>query len=314
MFLTENCSGKVTAWAYANGSVQCTHIAKEEATAPTVTSDAIFIRGIIFAHEGRDVVTCNISGAFLQVDKSDYVHMRLDGILAELMVKFALSLHHKQVTTNAKGKLVLYIQFEKVVFGMMKSALLFYQKLVADLQSIGYEINLCDPCAANKIINDLQMTIHWHVDDLFLGHADPDVVTQFLKRLSAGYDTAEKKLNITCGPHHDYLGMNIDFSNMVAVTFDMILYIGKIFKAFPEKITGVSSTQAADHLFTVQPIHESTLLPEEQARAYYNTTAQLLFLSCVRCDIQTTVAFLTARVIQPDEDNWGKLKRYSEIP
>ncbi len=37
--------------------------------------------------------------------------------------------------------------------------------------------------------------------------------------------------------------------------------------------------------------------------------AQLLFLSRVRRDIQTTVAFLTTRVKHPDEDDWGKLKR-----
>ena len=29
----------------------------------------------------------------------------------------------------------------------------------------------------------------------------------------------------------------------------------------------------------------------------------------VRRDIQTAVAFLTTRVTEPDEDNWGKLKR-----
>ena len=65
MFLTEKCSGEIKARACANGSTQRTHIAKEEATAPTVTSEAIFIQGTIFAHENRDVATCNIPGAFL---------------------------------------------------------------------------------------------------------------------------------------------------------------------------------------------------------------------------------------------------------
>jgi hypothetical protein len=63
---------------------------------------------------------------------------------------------------------------------MMKSALLFYQKLVADLKSLGYEINTYDPCVANKTINDKQMPICWHVDDLFVGHEDPTVVTNLL--------------------------------------------------------------------------------------------------------------------------------------
>jgi hypothetical protein len=64
--------------------------------------------------------------------------MHLDGILAELMVKIAPQMYQKFVTTNAKGKPVLYVQLEKAVYSMMKSALLFYCKLVADLTSVGF--------------------------------------------------------------------------------------------------------------------------------------------------------------------------------
>jgi hypothetical protein len=73
MFLTEKRSGEVKARTCANGSVQRDHIAKEEATAPTVTTESIFIQGTIYAHECRDVATCNIPGAFLQADNPDYV-------------------------------------------------------------------------------------------------------------------------------------------------------------------------------------------------------------------------------------------------
>jgi hypothetical protein len=95
---------------------------------------------------------------------------------------------------------------------MMKSALLFYCKLVADLTSVGFSINPYDPCVANKTVNGSQTTICWHVDDLFLGHVDHSLVTQILDWLSCCYDTPDKKLNATRGPPHDYLGMNIDFS------------------------------------------------------------------------------------------------------
>ena len=154
MFLTEKRSGEVEARTCANGSVQRQHIAKEEAAAPTVTSEAIFIQSTIYANENRNVATCDIPGAFLQADNPDFVLMRLDGILAELMVKVAPKMYRKFVTTNAKEKSVLYVQLEKTVYGMMKSALLFYRKLVADLLSLGFEINPYDPCVANKIIND----------------------------------------------------------------------------------------------------------------------------------------------------------------
>jgi len=164
--------------------------------------------------------------------------MRLDEILAELMVQVAPSLYCKYVTSNAKGNPILYVQLEKTVYDMMKSALPFYRKLIADLKSLGYEINPYDTRVANKTINGKQMTICWHVDDLFVGHEDPTVITNLLRWLTNRYDTADKKLNITRGHRHDYLGMTIDFSNKAVVAFDMIPFINKIFTAFPEKIQG----------------------------------------------------------------------------
>jgi hypothetical protein len=85
MFLTEKQTGKVKACACANGSIQCQHIAKEEAAVPMVTSNAIFIQGMIFAHEHQDVATSDIPCAFLQADNLDYVLMWLDDILSELL-------------------------------------------------------------------------------------------------------------------------------------------------------------------------------------------------------------------------------------
>jgi hypothetical protein len=71
----------------------------------------------------------------------------------------------------------------------------------------------------------------------------------------------------------------------------------------------VTSAPAADHLFAVRRLTEARLLPEVQARNFHHTTAQLPFLSRVYCDIQTPVSFLMKRIKQPDEDDWGKLKR-----
>ena len=53
MFLTEKRSGEIKARACANGSTQRSHIAKDEATAPTVTSEAIFIQSTIFPMKGE---------------------------------------------------------------------------------------------------------------------------------------------------------------------------------------------------------------------------------------------------------------------
>jgi hypothetical protein len=53
--------------------------------------------------------------------------------------------------------------------------------------------------------------------------------------------------------------MNLSDPGMVK--FDMVPYIDKVIDAFPEKITGVTSTPATDHLFAVCPLAEAPLLP-----------------------------------------------------
>ena len=55
---------------------------------------------------------------------------------------------------------------------------------------------------------------------------------------------------------------------------------------------------------------ERKVIEEDRARAFHHAVAQLLFVT-MRCrrDIQTAVAFLSTRVKEPDEDDWGKLKR-----
>ncbi len=67
-------------------------------------------------------------------------------------------------------------------------------------------------------------------------------------------------------------------------------------------------TPAGDHLFKVR--EDGRKLNEEQVDAFHHTVYQLLFAANqVHCDIQTAVSFLTMPVQEPDEDDWGKLKR-----
>ena len=212
MFLTEKCSREVKTWACANDSVQHNHVAKEKATTPTVTFEAIFIQSTIFAHEHRDVATCDIPGAFLQADNPDYVLMRLDGILAELMVKVSPKLYCKFVTKNAKGKPVLYVQLKTAVYGMMKSALLFYQNslltsppLVLRLIPMIHVLQIRLSKANRSPYAGMLMTFSvgtlkdgyvWKVPlppsptntvfraiNIFIGHEDPTVVTHFINCL-----------------------------------------------------------------------------------------------------------------------------------
>jgi hypothetical protein len=62
----------------------------------------------------------------------------------------------------------------------MKSALLFYQKLVSELRLMGFIINPYNPCVANKIVDRNQLALRWHVDDLVISHVDMSAINEFL--------------------------------------------------------------------------------------------------------------------------------------
>ena len=66
---------------------------------------------------------------------------------------------------------------------MMKSALLFYRKLISELKGMGFEVNPYDPCGVNKMVNGSQKTVRWHVDDLMISHTSNEAISQFLRAL-----------------------------------------------------------------------------------------------------------------------------------
>ena len=113
---------------------------------------------------------------------------------------------------------ILYVKMQKALYGLLRSALLFYRKLVADLKSDGFVLNPYDLCVANKAVNGKQMTVCWHVDDLKVSHCNPNQVTIFGEWLSKKYSMA---VTTHRGKVHDYLGMIFDFSakGKVMVTF-----------------------------------------------------------------------------------------------
>ena len=76
---------------------------------------------------------------------------------------------------------------QKAMYGLLRSALSFYRKLVVDLEDFGFKLNPYDPCVVNKNINSTQMTVYWHVDDLKVSQINPQEITKFGDWLSATY-------------------------------------------------------------------------------------------------------------------------------
>ncbi len=105
IFFREKQDGNIKARSCANGSVQREHVAKEEAAAPAVALESVFVTATIDVKEKQEVVTIDIPGAFLHANNEDYVIMKMNRSLAELMVKTGPKINRKYVTIK-KGRQV----------------------------------------------------------------------------------------------------------------------------------------------------------------------------------------------------------------
>jgi hypothetical protein len=154
MFLKEKRDSSVKARMCADGRKQKDGTwSKQETTSPTVATESVFITTVIDVHEGRDVACFDIPGGFLNADIDEDITMVLKGRLAELMVQVAPNLYRKYITVDRKGTAILYAKIKKSLHGLLRSALLFYKKLVADLESDGFVLNPYDLCMANKVVD-----------------------------------------------------------------------------------------------------------------------------------------------------------------
>jgi hypothetical protein len=160
---------------------------------------------------------------------------------------------YRQYIVLEKRRSVLYLQLQKTLYGMMKSTLLFYRKLVSESKEMGFEINPYDPCVANKMVNGTQMMIRWHVDDSMMSHVSWDKIMKIVQEIKNIYGENPTK---NVGKIHDYLGMTFDFSFTKEVKVNMWDYLRKVIKEFPEEIKGVCATPAGDHLFKVHVMME----------------------------------------------------------
>jgi hypothetical protein len=161
--------------------------------------------------------------------------------LVKLMAKMDPKLYRKYLVNKKGRKYYTYIY--------RRSALLFYQKLVSELKSMGFVVNPYDPCIANKIVDGHQLTLRLHVDNLMISHIDMSAINDFLLEVKVIYGDS---LTESTGNQHNYLGMIFNFSSKNEVQINMNLYTSKIIKEFLEEIIGKISTPAGDHLFKIR--------------------------------------------------------------
>jgi len=307
MFLKRKRCGRVKGRGCADGRKQRSYISKHEAASPTVSTEAVFLTALIDAHEEREVAVIDVPGAFMQADADPGSYVRFTGRMVEILLEIDEDMYGPCVTVE-KGELVLYVELLKALYGTLRAARLFWEKLTSKLKEWGFTMNPYDACVANKMVNGKQLTVAWHVDDLKVSHVEGEVVSSFIKDMEAEFGK-EAPLNKSEGKIHDYLGMILDYSTPGELKINMIDYIKTVLHDVPEELIAKrATTPASTHLFTVN--EENPDLPDDKAEIFVHAVMQLLYLSQrARPDIRTAISFLCGRLKQPDVDDYKKLGR-----
>ena len=305
IFIKMKKCGKVKSRACADGHKQRSIYAKEDISSPMVRTESVLLTAVIDAYEGRCVKISDIPGAFLnpKFDDGNIVHMRLEGAMADAMVSIAPDTYEPYLHKDKNGKSVLIVQLTKELYGCVKSSMLFWQLLTQVLKHEGFEPNPFDTGVLNNIIESKKCTILFHMDELKFSHNNPGVVDDVIDTLKSILGD----LTVSDDDVHTYLGIDLDFSTKGELTVSMVNYFRSILEDFPEEI-GKASTPAATHLFDTDP--NSSNLSKDKSEIFHQFVARVLWGALrVRPDLLTALSHLTARVREPDEDDWKKLAR-----
>jgi hypothetical protein len=316
MFLKQKRDGKIKGRTVAGGNKQHDYTSKEDASSPTVATDAVLLSCIIDAEEGRDVAVVDIPNACVQTrveNEMDMAFIKICGVLVDIMVEIAPDVYMPYVSRYKKGMKQLLVQCQNALYGTMVAILLYYRKFVKSLTEVGFIINPYYQCVANKIIEGKQMTICFHVDDCKLSHRKNKVMDTMIEYLCEDYESIFEDgtgaMKVSRGKIHKYLGMTLDYSVCGQVKITMFDYVDEILTAFDKaepKGGGTKTSAAPDSLFGVDD--SCVTLAQNKAVEFHKMVAKTLYATkWARPDTCTAIALLTTRVREPDKDDWTKL-------
>jgi hypothetical protein len=143
MFLKRKRCGTVKGRGCADGRKQRSYIAKEDASSPAVATESVFLMALIDAEERPEVAVVDIPGAFMQADMDEETFVRIHGKMAELLLEIDPEMYKPCVIYEGKEK-VIYVKLLKALYGTLRAARLFWEKLSRQLMDWGFEINPYD--------------------------------------------------------------------------------------------------------------------------------------------------------------------------
>ena len=114
---------------------------------------------------------------------------------------------YKQDVRFKDGRKTLYPHILKEIYGMIESALLWYEIYVSVLKYMGFQLDHYGMCVVNKEINGKQCNIAWYVDNNKVSHLEQDVIDDIINKLEERFPV----LTVTKDNMHTFLGIKIRY-------------------------------------------------------------------------------------------------------
>ena len=141
LFLCKKRDGSIKGWMVYNGKPTRKWLMQDETASPKVSLEVTFLTAMIDAKEKCDIMTNDVPNAFIQAlipeeERSrERIIMKITGVLVDLLVEAAPETYRIYVILE-NGIKTLYVEVLKVLYGMLRVALLWYKKFKLDLEEI----------------------------------------------------------------------------------------------------------------------------------------------------------------------------------
>ena len=183
--IEEKRDGKIKGRTCGDGSKQKMYLKYGDTVASsTVSLEGLITTLVIASMEERNVIFFDGPGVFLQAElpEDKFLLLRLSGDFVDIICQINPE-HKNNVTVDRKGRTVLYMRVVRALYGCIEAALAWYKLFSETLKEEGYILNPYDKCIANKMVDGMQCTISWHVDDCLASHADMKVLKDLSKKM-----------------------------------------------------------------------------------------------------------------------------------
>ena len=173
------------------GDKQYGYIPKEEAMSSTASLKSVLLTAVIDAHEEQDVAIADIPNTFVQTKlehDEDKAVVCLWGPLAQMLHDLAPDVYCLYMQKDKASQAIFFVHLLMALYSIMKAALLYYHCFVANIKAEGFILTPYDPCIANKLIKNSQLTLVWHVNDIKISHLKLSVVNHMIEWLKTTYE------------------------------------------------------------------------------------------------------------------------------